>query len=193
MKNMKVTIGKNIRILRKQRGQTLKSLSEQIGITHQQLSRIETGGGTSSTTLERIATILDVDMTVLIDEPEANLHRTIDHTKNYVPETVCQSMYAKLFSDIIKRANDTAIENYLGEVYEKIVRNAELTRNLMVTHAGTKENYHFTSAELFCFCQCMFVEFADYATRLTKVEQDTNDEFYWKDDEDITSEEQDDE
>ena len=190
---MKETIGKNIRILRKQRGQTLKSLSEQIGITHQQLSRIETGGGTSSTTLERIATILDVDMTVLIDEPEANLHRTIDHTKNYVPETVCQSMYAKLFSDIIKRANDTAIENYLGEVYEKIVRNAELTRNLMTTHAGTKENYYFTSAELFYFCQCMFVEFADYATRLTKVEQDTNDEFYWKDDKDITSEEQDDE
>ena len=32
MKNMKETIGKNIRILRKQRGQTLKSLSEQINV-----------------------------------------------------------------------------------------------------------------------------------------------------------------
>lgn len=188
MQNIKETIGKNIRILRKQRGQTLKSLSEQIGITHQQLSRIETGGGTASSTLERIAAILDVDMNVLIDEPEATLHKTIDHTKNYIPETVCQSMYAKLLSDVIKPANDEAIENYLNEIYEKIVRNAELTRNLMATHAGEKEIYSFTPAELFHFCQCMFVEFADYATRLSKVEQNNDNEFYWKTDTNTSNE-----
>ena len=45
METIKNTIGNNIRMLRKQRGQTLDSLSRQIGITHQQLSRIEKGGG----------------------------------------------------------------------------------------------------------------------------------------------------
>lgn len=181
MEDMKDTIGKNIRILRKQRGQTLKSLSEQIGITHQQLSRIENGGGTSTSTLERIAAILDVDMPVLIDEPEANLQKSITKNRNYIPDTVCQSMYAKLLSDVIKPANDTAIENYLNEVYEKIVRNEQLTRNLMCTHAGKKSSYSFTPSELFQFCQAMFVEFADHATRLAKVEPDNDNEFYWKD------------
>lgn len=180
MEDMKAIIGKNIRILRKQRGQTLKSLSEQIGMTHQQLSRIENGGGTSTATLERIAAVLDVDMPILIDEPEANLQKTIMKNKSYVPETVCQSMYAKLLVDVIKPANDTAIDNYLSEIYEKIVRNQELTRNLMCTHAGTKEIYSFSPSELLKFCQTMFVEFADHATRLAKVEPDNDNEFYWK-------------
>lgn len=181
MEDMKDTIGKNIRILRKQRGQTLKSLSEQIGITHQQLSRIENGGGTSTSTLERIAAVLDVDMPVLIDEPEANLQKSIMKYRSYISDTTCQSMYAKLLSDVIKPANDTAIENYLSAVYEKIVRNEQLTRNLMCSHAGTKEQYSFTPSELLHFCQAMFVEFADHATRLAKVEPDNDNEFYWKD------------
>lgn len=182
MEDMKAVIGKNIRILRKQRGQTLKSLSEQIGMTHQQLSRIENGGGTSTTTLERIAAILDVDMPILMDEPEATLHKSIAKKKNFVSETVCQSMYAKLYSDVIKPANDTAIDNFLEEVYEKIVRNQELTRNLMCTHAGIEETYSFTPSELLAFSQAMFVEFADHATRIAKVEPDNDNEFYWKND-----------
>ena len=180
MEDMKDSIGKNIRILRKQRGQTLKSLSEQIGITHQQLSRIENGGGTSTSTLERIAAILGVDMSILIDEPDITLQKSISKNRTYIPEAVCQSMYAKLLTDVIKPANDTALDNYLSEVYEKIVRNKELTRNLMCTHAGKKDNYSFTPAELLAFCQDMFVEFADYATRLAKVEPDNDNGYYWK-------------
>lgn len=168
MEDMKDTIGKNIRILRKQRGQTLKNLAGQIGITHQQLSRIENGGGTSTTTLERIAAVLGVDMPVLIDEPEANLQKSISKYRNYVTETVCQTMYAKLLTDIIKPANDAALEHYLGEVYEKITLNPSLIRNLMCTHAGNKETYTFTPSELLKFCQQMFVEFADHATRLAQ-------------------------
>ena len=50
----------------------------------------------------------------------------------------------------------------------------------MYTHAGKKDNYYFTPAELLAFCQDMFVEFADYATRLAKVEPDNDNEYYWK-------------
>ena len=75
---LKEVIGKNIRILRKQKGQTLQSLSRQIGITHQQLSRIENGAGTSTSTLERIAAILDVDMEILFNEPDATLQLFVD-------------------------------------------------------------------------------------------------------------------
>ncbi len=183
MEDMKDIIGKNIRILRKQRGQTLKSLAEQIGITHQQLSRIENGGGTSTTTLERIAAVLGVDMPVLIDEPEANLQKSISKYRNYVTEMVCQSMYAKLLTDIIKPANDVVLEHYLSEVYEKITLNSILIRNLMCAHAGNKDAYTFTPSELLEFCQRMFVEFADYATRLAKVEPDNDNGFYWKENE----------
>ena len=180
MDDIKDIIGKNIRIIRKQRGQTLKSLSEQIGITHQQLSRIENGSGTSTSTLERIAEILNVDMSALIDNPNETLRKSITQSRNYVPESVCQSMYAKLLYDFIKPVNDTTLHNYLDEIYEKIALNPRLIRNLMCKHAGKQESYNFTDSELLIFCKKMFFEFADYATRLSKVETEEDDDD-WKD------------
>ena len=60
----------------------------------------------------------------------------------------------------------------------KLSATKKLTRNLMCTHGGNKESCSFTPAELLDFCQIMFVEFADHATRLTKVAPDN--EYYWK-------------
>lgn len=175
MDTMKNTIGKNIRILRKQRGQTLKSLSNQIGITHQQLSRIENGGGTSATTLERIATVLQVSTSTLLEEPTITLQKSINQTKNYIPEAVCQSMYTKLLSDIIKPINDIAIENYWNEICEKIIQNPKWIKQLIETYAKmdtNKEIYTFTPSELFQFCQCLFVEFASQTIGLSKIDSD---------------------
>lgn len=172
MEDIKETIGKNIRILRKQKGQTLQSLSRQIGITHQQLSRIENGSGTSTSTLERIAAILDVDMKVLMDEPEATLKSTIPHTRNFIPDQMCNELYAKLYADIIKPVNDTAIEKFIYEVFDRLVKDKKKIHNLMCSHAGAKTNYQFTKAELEDFCQMMFVDFADHALRLSKTDYD---------------------
>lgn len=170
MEDMKEAIGKNIRILRKQKGQTLQSLSKQIGITHQQLSRIENGSGTSTATLERIAAILDVDMKVLIDEPEATLHKSIQRTRNFIPDQLCNEMYAKIYTDVIKVANDTAIDKFMEVVIQNLVKDTGMIRNLMCSHAGTKTSYQFTPAELLDFSQQLFVDFADYAMRLSKNE-----------------------
>ncbi|MBR1931800.1 MAG: hypothetical protein IJ833_10095 [Lachnospiraceae bacterium] len=38
------------------------------------MSRIENGSRTSTSTLERIAAVLGVEMPVLLDEPEAPIH-----------------------------------------------------------------------------------------------------------------------
>lgn len=176
MEDIKDTIGRNIRILRKQRGQTLQSLSRQIGITHQQLSRIENGSGTSTSTLERIAAILDVDMKILMEEPETTLRAFIPHTKNFVPDQMCNELYAKLYADVIKPVNDVTLERFINEVFERLVKDKAKIHNLMCTHAGSKESYQFTKDELEKFCQMLFVDFADYALRLSKGDCEEDDE-----------------
>ena len=168
MEDMKETVGRNIRILRKQKGQTLKSLSGQIGITHQQLSRIENGQGTSTATLERISAVLGVDMKTLIDEPEATLHKVLPQTKNYIPDQLCNQMYAELYANVIKRTNDTAISKFMEEVIEELVKDKAKIRNLMCSHVGDRNHYEFTPSELQDFCQLLFADFADHAIRLSK-------------------------
>lgn len=168
MEDIKNIIGRNIRIHRKQRGQTLQSLSKQIGITHQQLSRIENGSGTATATLERIATVLGVDMKILMEEPEASLKNAIPYTRNFVPDQFCNELYAKLYADVIKPVNDITIERFMNEVYEHLVKNRLKIRNLMCAHVGSKVSYQFTAKELEDFCQLLFVDFADYALRLSK-------------------------
>lgn len=165
---MREKIGENIRIIRKSKGLTLQTLSKQIGISHQQLSRIENGSGTSSVTLERIAVILGVDMKTLIDEPEATLHASVPTIKNYIPDQMCNQMYARLYDDVIKPTNDMAIDKFLDDVIEKLLHNQQLLRNIVSTHAGKKELYEFTPLELMEYSQKLFVEFTDHAMRLSK-------------------------
>lgn len=172
MQDIKETIGKNIRIIRKNRGLTLQNLSKQIGITHQQLSRIENGMGTSTATLERIATILEVDMQDLMKEPNETLHNTIPQTKNYISDQFRNQMYARLYEDVIKPTNDMVLDRFMEDVVENLVKDTQKIRNLMCTHAGKKESYEFTSKELENFCQLMFVDFADHAMRLSKNNND---------------------
>lgn len=176
MEDIKDTIGRNIRILRKQKGQTLQSLSRQIGITHQQLSRIECGCGTSTSTLERIATILNVDMKDLMEEPEATLKASIPQTRNFIPDQMCNELYAKLYADIIKPVNDIAIEKFIYEVFNKLVKDKVKIRNLMCMHAGSKASYQFTKEELENFCQLLFVDFADHALQLSKSNYENDEE-----------------
>ncbi|MBR1691767.1 MAG: helix-turn-helix transcriptional regulator [Lachnospiraceae bacterium] len=177
MEDTRETIGKNIRILRKERGQTLKSLSNQVGLTYQQLSRIENGSGTSTSTLERIAAVLGVEIPVLLDEPEATLHRSIPHTKNFVPEQLYKVLCARLLDTIIKPVNDAAIDAFLTDIIIHITQNTMLLRNLIATHAGEKKQYRFSSDELLKFTQELCADFVDYATRISKGEypEDTED------------------
>lgn len=170
MQDMKETIGKNIRRLRKERGQTLKSLSNQIGFTYQQLSRIEHGWGTSAETLERIATILGVDLATLMKESEEDLQNSIPQTKNYVPDKVYQAICARILDTAIKPANDAVIDAFMADIIKNIVQNPVLMRNRIAIHAGIKPKYQFTNDELFSFVQLMYVDFADYAMRISKNE-----------------------
>ena len=176
MEDMRETIGKNIRILRKQRGQSLQSLSKQVGITHQQLSRIENGSGTTNATLQRIAQILAVDIPTLMDEPECTLQRILPQTRNFISDHLCNQMYARVYDEVIKVTNDAAIDKFMVEVIEKLVKDKTTIRNLMCTHAGNKEQYTFTPSALLDFCQLMFVDFADHAMRLSKTDYNNTDD-----------------
>lgn len=178
---IKTTIGRNIRILRKEKGMTLQSLSKQIGISHQQLSRIENGLGTSTSTLERIAAVLEVDMKILMDEPEVTLKRSISSTRNFVTNQFCNQLYAKIFSDVIKPVNDATIERFINEIFEYIVKDKKKIRNIMCEHVGSKNSYQFTVSELEDFCQQMFFEFTAHALSLSKVDYNNEEQTEWSD------------
>ena len=170
MEDIRETIGANIRTLRKQKGQSLQSLSKQVGITHQQLSRIENGSGTTNATLQRIAQLLDVDIPTLMDEPECTLQRILPQTKNFISDQLCNQMYARIYDEVIKVTNDAAIDKFMVEVTEKLVKNKAKIRNFMCTHAGDKEIYTFTPSALLDFCQLLYVDFADHAMRISKTD-----------------------
>lgn len=184
MEDIKDIIGRNIRILRKQKGYTLKSLSKQIGISHQQLSRIENGMGTGTSTLERVAVVLDVDVSTLMEKPETTLKKLVPPTKNYVSDQLCNQMYASLYENVIKVANDIAIEKYMDEVFETLITDVDRIYNFMCYHAGTKENYEFTKLELLEFSRKLFLEFFDHAKRISKDDVEEDDNYYeeeWND------------
>ena len=178
MNNIKETIGNNIRMLRKQRGQTLDSLSKQIGITHQQLSRVEKGGGTSTVTLERIATVLQVSTSDLLQEPNTTPNKNIQQTKNYIPESVCQTIYSQLLSNIVKPINDIAIDKHWDDIIENVTQNPKWIQQFIDTN--TKKNaekmYQFTSSELLKFCQELCIEFTSKAMECSKIDLAEEDE-----------------
>lgn len=174
MHDIKETIGENIRIIRKSKGMTLKDLSRLVDISHQQLSRIENGLGTSTITLQRISTVLGIDMSKLLEEPESTLQSSISRTQDFVPENFCKQMYAHLYEDVIKPTNDIVIDKFMEELIDKVVHDQGLIRNRMCMHAGDKEVYEFSPSELLSFSEKMFVDFADFALRLSRNELDND-------------------
>ena len=179
MNNIKETIGNNIRMLRKQRGQTLDSLSKQIGITHQQLSRVEKGGGTSTVTLERIATVLQVSTSDLLQEPNTTLNKNIQQTKNYIPESVCQTIYSQLLSNIVKPINDIAIDKHWDDIIKNVTQNPKWIQQFIDTNAkkNAEKMYQFTPSELLKFCQELCIEFTSKAMECSKIDVVDEDEY----------------
>jgi len=176
MQDIKETIGKNIRIIRKSKGLTLQSLSKQVGVSHQQLSRIENGLGTSSSTLERIAAVLEVDIKNLMEEPNETLQNSVPQIKDYVSQQFCNQMYARLYEDVIKPTNDMVLDKFMEDVIEKIVKDTQKIGDLICSRAGKKELYEFTPLELFDFCQQMFVDFASEAMQISKSDYENEEE-----------------
>jgi len=183
MEDIKVTIGKNIRIFRKQKGSTLQSLSKQIGITHQQLSKIENGAGTATFTLERIAAVLNVDMKNLMEEPEANLKNSISHIENFVPKEVYNKLCSDLFQNIIKSVNDVVIERYKEKIENKLIKNKckilELIDISIVSKGDYEKNkykFTFTKSELETFCYDLILNFASEILELSKIDYGLDDE-----------------
>ena len=117
-------------------------------------------------------------MKILIDEPEATLHASVPYIKNYISDQMCNQMYARLYDDVIKVANDTAIDCFLSDIIEKLLHNQQFIRNVVSTHAGKKELYQFTPLELLEYSQKLFVDFTDYAIRISKNDYDSEETDY---------------
>ena len=67
-KNLKTAFGENLKYIRKSKGYTQEKLAEFLGISHRQLSRIESGDNFPSVeTLEKISLYLETDLKTLFD------------------------------------------------------------------------------------------------------------------------------
>ena len=64
-------VGDNVRRLRMQRGQSLSGLSVELGVSHQQLQKYETGANRlSAGVIARLSDIFGVPVTVIFQKPE---------------------------------------------------------------------------------------------------------------------------
>lgn len=168
MEDIKIIIGKNIRRFRQQRGQTLIQLSNQIGISHQQLSKIENGSGTSSTTLERIAIILGVDISTLMKSPESNLQKDIWKHGDYLTEPFLDKIYQIVYNQIIKVSADAANDCLMSK-FSKGTQEDDWIQKMIFQYAGEKKDYRFTDEELLCFVKKLLIEFTSYIFNSSKI------------------------
>lgn len=160
MENIKQVYGKNIRTLRKQKGYTLQFLAKRVGITHQQLSRIENGGGTSSNTLERIAMALNVSPSMLVEEQgqqEYSKEPFVYDYKNFVQNKVYEELYndvSDLFlNKVIRRINDDIISNFITDIAEALYDRDWVCQTVNSLTDKSKDYYKFTHTELNDFCR----------------------------------------
>ncbi|AXE65035.1 DNA-binding protein [Hyphomonas polymorpha PS728] len=73
-------VGDNVRRLRTQRGQSLSGLSVELGISHQQLQKYETGSNRlSAGVIARLSDIFGVPVTVLFQKPENKFEGRANH------------------------------------------------------------------------------------------------------------------
>ncbi len=80
--NIYKTIGKNIKLFRKKENLTLNDLSKKTGISASFLSNIESGSKQATLiTLEKIATVLGINLTTLFIKREANIKKRKDDTE----------------------------------------------------------------------------------------------------------------
>lgn len=94
-------VGKNIRFWRKQRGMTQAQLADKVGLTRQQVYRIEAGiQGTTMARLDAIAEALGVSRTVLLEGGAPQLALAVPPrvekiltTKRYIMVPVEESWY----------------------------------------------------------------------------------------------------
>lgn len=176
MEDIKMIYGRNIKMIREQRRYSLQFLAQRVGITHQQLSRIENGSGTSSATLERIAFVLDVSVSTLTADKEPVIHGTSKY-KNFVDNTVCEQVYddinntfEKTFNRNIQFINDNAISNYVDEIFERLQpSNNDKMSEIMHKCISKKDNYCFTYSELLGLCKRFALE---YVTEIMQIAKD---------------------
>lgn len=165
----KEIIGKNIRLYRKQKGQTLRSLSKQIGISYQQLSRIENGAGTSTSTLERIADVLNVSIEKLLQEPEKTKQSIFGETKCFLSEIIQNTMNQKLYSEIIKPVNDIVLQTYLEQISNVMMHKTFIEKYFSSKPELQREKITFSKQELVQFSQELLFHFAALLFELSKI------------------------
>lgn len=173
MENIKQVYGKNIRTLRKQRGYTLQLLGQRVGISYQQISRIENGSGTSSNTLERIATILGVSPSVLMNEEiQEDLKEPSELCgyKNFVRGKVYEELQDNisdlLFNKTVRLVNDNAIDNFMKDIIEQLNDKDWICQTVRSLTGSPKDRYKFTDTELLNFCKQFTIMCIDQITAL---------------------------
>lgn len=159
----KEIIGKNIRFYRKQKGQSLRSLSNRIGISYQQLSRIEHGGGTSSTTLERIADMLDIPIENLFQEPKKTKQSVSKNYRYLLPKRTQEIVNQTFYCEILKTVNDsileTILESYQKQIQQAITENVFLEEYLASKIKPQQKSISFSKQELFQFSKELLIRF----------------------------------
>ncbi|MCL6478095.1 MAG: helix-turn-helix domain-containing protein [Peptococcaceae bacterium] len=67
-------IGERLRVIREQRNMTQAQLAKRVGVSRSHIAKIENNDTDGSVAvLTKIATVLDVSIAVLLDEPQAKV------------------------------------------------------------------------------------------------------------------------
>jgi transcriptional regulator with XRE-family HTH domain len=112
-----VLVGRNIRILRKQRSMSQTDLANKIGVTFQQVQKYENGTNrVGSGRLFRIAAVMNVPVTTLFDGVE---QANAAHPESS-PTALLAGPYALRLLQAFSQLEDTTLRKSIAEMVERM-------------------------------------------------------------------------
>lgn len=145
-------IGKNLKRIRMSRGITQKRLAGMVGLSYQQISRIEHGFSTSPSRLERLADVLGISVSSLTMEPN-HKKKAWQVTKKYLSPDF-EAMLASRHLSAVKTSCDEAVKGFQDDMY-KIIVDKDAARRYVheLTQKEKQDKYTFSYPQLCAFAQ----------------------------------------
>ena len=110
-------VGRNVRILRKNRGMSQTELANKIGVTFQQVQKYENGSNRiGSGRLHRISIVLNVPITTLFD----GVDHSVDSQPDLTPSAMLTGPYALRLLRAFSQLADTGLRKSIAEMVENM-------------------------------------------------------------------------
>lgn len=147
-------VGENIKSIRTRKGLTQQEVADLVGVKKQAICKIEKTGNTSPKTLNRIAELLNVDVSELY-EPVPNPISAV--YADFINDAEIKVIFSDSFKPVFKKVNDTVAERFYDQILKTFSPQDTWARFIKKHECSSPGTY--TSKQVYDFCDMLRQEF----------------------------------